>query len=126
MIDPEASCENCSLWEEHGHDLAVVAILRHDNRNIGILGVSFPREMKVDDEERSLLAEVSSDIAFALHDIETERQRARYAQIVDASTEAMVLIDRNYVILEANQSYLNISNWTEGKIGGHKVPRCDR
>ncbi len=74
VLDPDTDCSDCPLSTHH-HELSVVVPLRYAGAELGLLGVSFPRDMEVDEEERSLLLEVAEDIGFALHDIDAERRR---------------------------------------------------
>jgi PAS domain S-box-containing protein len=105
VFNPQVQCTSCRLSREYAGGQAVVVRICHETTNYGILGVSFPDQLAVDEEERTLLAEVAADLAFALCDIQLEGQRDRYAQIVASSQEAMALIDPLYTYLEVNAAY---------------------
>ncbi len=107
-LDPEEICRECLLGGEYNFDLAAVVCLRYEGRDFGMLGVSFPRDVSLDGEEKEILLEVAGDIAFALHDIEIGKQNLHYAQIVATSSEAMALIGPDKCHLEANPSYLRL------------------
>jgi PAS domain S-box-containing protein len=86
----------------------VVAALRTRGRDLGLLVALLPEGCEPDAEELDLAREVAGDLAFALHDIENERQRERYARIVEASSEGMALVDPSLCYLEASPAYLRL------------------
>ncbi|MCK5797059.1 MAG: PAS domain-containing protein, partial [Deltaproteobacteria bacterium] len=110
LLDPETRCNTCPLQHKysHGQDRALVVALRHDKEDLGVLNVSFPVGVSIDDEEKSLFVEMAGDIALALHHISLEKERRRYAQIVATSSEAMALVDRQYRYLVTNPSYCEL------------------
>jgi len=88
-------------------------------RELGMFGACLVRSATVDDDEVSLLIEVAGDLGLALFGIETERRQQAYAQIVASSQEAMALMDRGYVFLEANSSYARLVGRGDSEIAGH-------
>lgn len=74
---PFSDCADCPLSEVHGSRSAMTVRIEHDGRRYGILSVSIPRDFAADQEERDLLEEVSSDIAFGLHTIELEEEHVK-------------------------------------------------
>ena len=106
MCDPAAACEGCSLSDGYGDRVAQATALRHDGKVLGQLGVSIPGGSAADDEERTLLAEVAADVAFALHTIEMERlqreSEERFKVITESSPDAIFLADRM-----GNYTYVN-------------------
>ncbi len=74
--DPLLSCDTCRLAAEYLTETVMVAPLRHGERVFGVMSASVPRELATDDEDRSLFAEVASDIGFALYGIELESARS--------------------------------------------------
>ena len=119
--DPAVACTGCPLSNTYEGNAAITTGLWHNDRLYGWLGVSVPIKYAVDAEEASLLAEIAGDIAFALRNLDLERQRDRYAQIVASSSEAMALVDRGYVYLEANPSYRRLVNQLEGDFSGRHL-----
>ena len=73
--DTANTCRGCALAGTYAGQSAMAIALRHEEHFYGVLAVSLPRELAADPEEQGLFAEVSDDIGFALHSIETERQR---------------------------------------------------
>ncbi len=121
VFNPQVQCTNCRLSGEYGGNQAVVVRLCHEAANYGLLVVSFPDQLTVDEEEKALLAEVAADLAFALCDIQLEGQRDRYAQIVASSQEAMALIDPQYNYLEANAAYGRLVSVSPTELVGQSV-----
>jgi PAS domain S-box-containing protein len=68
--------------------------LAHGSKVYGLLTVSVPRDLVVDDEEQALFEEVASDIAFALHGIEQAKQRARAEKALKESLQTSADIVR--------------------------------
>ena len=118
---PAVSCRNCSMVHGYAGNAAMTVRLRHNDRGYGWLGVSVPAEFAADPEEASLLAEIAGDIAFALHNMGIELKQRRYAQIVASSSEAMALVDRGYVYLEANPSYCRLVIGEDTDLAGQRM-----
>jgi signal transduction histidine kinase/DNA-binding response OmpR family regulator len=68
-------CGDCPLAPPDRGGLAACMLVRHREHVFGSLSVAVPEGIVVDDEERSLLAEIARDLGFALNAIEGERQR---------------------------------------------------
>ncbi|MFV9689939.1 MAG: ATP-binding protein [Desulfobacteria bacterium] len=79
--NPAATCEDCPLMEQYDGRRAKTIRLEHEGRVYGLLSVSVPAELAVNEEERSLFSEVAGDIAFALHAIELDEKRKRVAEL---------------------------------------------
>ena len=82
----------------HGEGTALVTALRHDGKMLGQLSVSIRAGLTPDEEMKSLLAEVATDVAFALHTIEAGRlqreSEARFRIITESSPDAIFLANR--------------------------------
>jgi PAS domain S-box-containing protein len=95
--NPGGECGGCplALAYDGGSGLGVSLILA--GREFGCMGVSVPPECAVDDDEKSLLAEIAGDIALALHgmDVEAERKRSEQTQkaIFDSASDGILLAD---------------------------------
>jgi len=75
--DPATACVDCPLAGEYAGRGAAAVRLEHAGTVHGLLALSIPKEFFGDAEELSLLREVASDIAYALHGIELAEQRDR-------------------------------------------------
>jgi PAS domain S-box-containing protein len=77
MQDVQGHCQTCPLLEMDRSQTPVAVRLEWSDRVYGVLVASVPEQFSADDEERELLEEVADDIAFAVHDVEIQRHRAR-------------------------------------------------
>ncbi|MCD4844999.1 MAG: GAF domain-containing protein [Methanosarcinales archaeon] len=73
--DPRSICTDCPLAETCAGKAAMTLRLEHGETVYGLLSVSVPAGLGLGDEEVSLFEEISSDIAFALYNIELDEQR---------------------------------------------------
>lgn len=86
---PFEICGGCPLAPHYASSYPVVTALRCQEEVSGLLGVSFPETIVLDDEEISLLLETAGDIAFALHAIETERKRRQTEDELRSTSAAL-------------------------------------
>jgi PAS domain S-box-containing protein len=77
--DPSTTCAACPLSSMYDGRGAVTIRLEHGGKVYGLLSVSIPRDLAADKEEQGLFEEVAGDIAFALHNIELEKEAERRA-----------------------------------------------
>jgi len=73
--DPLLACGDCPLARKYKNRSGVAVRLKHNEKIFGLLCVSIPREFLSDKDELDLLKEIAGDIAFGLHNIETEDSR---------------------------------------------------
>ena len=70
VMDKSGECKDCFFKDAcRGREVTIIHV-EHAGRFFGLLAVLLAPDVAVDDEEKSLLAEVASDIAIGLHDIE--------------------------------------------------------
>ena len=119
--DTSDTCRGCPLAEAYPGNGVLTAALRYGGRHYGFLAASVPPRFADDEEEGSLIAEIAGDIAFALHKIEIERQRDQYVRIVANAQDAMALVDRDYMYLEANPSFEALVRRPAAEIVGASV-----
>ncbi|MDG6256860.1 MAG: PAS domain S-box protein [Methanomicrobiaceae archaeon] len=90
--EPASDCRDCPLASRHCGLAAMTRRLEWEDRVYGLLSISIPPEMATDDEEQALFEEAASDIGFALHAYETERERTRAeAALFEANTKLNLL-----------------------------------
>jgi PAS domain S-box-containing protein len=90
--NPSSACRDCSLASRCRGRAAMTGRLECEGRVYGLLSLSIPREMANDEEEQVLFEEVASDIGFALHAFEIERDRARAEEaLFEANTKLNLL-----------------------------------
>ena len=85
ILDNSRECRDCFSKDAcRGREVTILRV-EHAGRFFGLLTVLLAPDVAVDDEEKNLLAEVASDIAIGLHDIEImgilrERERIVWKQ----------------------------------------------
>ncbi len=75
--DPGSDCKGCPLSGKNPGHRNMTIRLKHRKKLYGFLSVSLTKEFAADNEEQSLFIEVAGDIAFALHDIELEKENEK-------------------------------------------------
>ena len=94
LANPHTECAECPGKISHPDAAAVAVPLRHEATTYGVLVAAIRRAWAEDTEELSLLLEVASDIAFALHDLnEADALRAAEAALLESETRYRSLFD---------------------------------
>ena len=91
----EGTCSKCQEQETEITNTRMSVRLEYDGRFFGVLVVSIPSEISVDEEERSLFREVADDIAYALNNLETEENNRRTSNSLAYSQEILKEIFNN-------------------------------
>ncbi|RLE37049.1 hypothetical protein DRJ12_03540, partial [Candidatus Acetothermia bacterium] len=113
IADRAAECGDCPLIGASPRFREMAVRLKHAGTVYGVLMVSLVGEYAEVEEEQHLLEEVASDIAFALHDLESEEERRlarvalqeseeRYRSIVENTHSGILTIDGDYRIIYVN------------------------
>ena len=90
VMDRSRECRDCFFKDVcHGREVTILHV-EHAGRFFGLLAVLLAPDVAVDDEEKSLLAEVASDIAIGLHDIEIMGILREREQIVRKQNEMLM------------------------------------
>ena len=131
MANPVVNCAACPLPTEYRDTAGIAAPLRHEGRTYGVLIAALRAEMAADAEEISLFAEVASDLAFALNDIEMGRQRKRAEEalgqgaanleaIFESSPVGMLILDETTNIVMANAAILTLCGGSKSDVLQHR------
>jgi len=88
--DPPATCTYCPLVSRYQGRGAMTIRLEHRGKVYGVLCVSIPQALTADEEEQSLVKELASDIAFALHNIELEEKRQQAEQELEEKNKQLM------------------------------------
>ncbi len=75
IIEDTAFCQECRLAEDEQTAGRVVIKLEYNNKLYGLLNVGVLHEFINEEQEKSLLEEVASEIAFGLYSNELEKER---------------------------------------------------
>ncbi len=120
-------CMDCPLVEDHPDRGAITASLFRQGRRYGWLVVSAPARFADDPQERSLIRELSDDIAMALENIERDKMRkenrkrleaseARYRRLHETMRDAFVQVDMTGKIIDFNKAFQLMIGYAEQEI----------
>jgi PAS domain S-box-containing protein len=87
IADKISQCVDCPLWTADQDHPVVSARLWYEEKVYGVLTVSVPENITLDKEEMELIGEVAGDIAFALHNIELEKEKKKTDDALHESEE---------------------------------------
>lgn len=112
-------CVHCPLGAHCTRESGVAVPLLQGRRILGVMVISVPHEMVMDEEDLSLLEETADDIAFALNSIEIARKEegaqealrqseARFRLLVKNAPLGILSTDIDGEILETNAKAVDI------------------
>jgi len=131
MKDPVSECSDCPLSASYGGRGAMTTRLEHNGKVYGIASVSTPKNLATEKEEMRLFAEVTGDIAFALHSLELgekykqavenlKTSADKYRILFETTGTATVIIEEDTTISVANTEFEKLSGYSKEEIEGKK------
>jgi PAS domain S-box-containing protein len=124
-VSPSKDCEACPLQRHYAFDAAVCVELRHNQLCHGYLGIALAPGASLDADEESLLLEIAGDLAFALHDIETERRslqnEAKFRVIAENSPDAIFVADPQGQFTYVNEAAAQLLGFSHATLLGMSV-----
>ena len=126
--NPITSCTDCPLSPGYRGRGAITARLYYSGNTYGVLSASVPKHVVADPGEKDLFAEISGEIAFALHQMELEQQyQETHEELRVTSTYAaenpypVFRITTDGTIVYANEGSRRVlEKW--GRHSGEKIP----
>jgi len=126
--DPISICADCPLAGTYSGKWGMTIRLEHGENVYGLISVSFPKGFTDYEEEKSLFTEAAGDIAFALHNLELEKERTqkeealriseeRYSTLVEESFDG-IFIQKGPKIIFANRRLHDMLGYDEGDLVG--------
>ncbi len=78
VSNPVKECTECLLSKDYSDRGSMAVRLTHEGKNYGFMVLSVPRELSLDDTEKSIVKEIADDITFGLYrmDLEVKRKKA--------------------------------------------------
>jgi len=123
--DPASTCTGCPLAQQYSGRGAMTIRLEHSGKVYGLMSVSIPAHLAVDQEEQSLFEEVAGDIAFGLHNIELDKERKqaeeKYRKLIKTTSEGFWFLNSKKLTIEVNQSLCDMLGYTRNEMIG-KTP----
>ncbi len=127
--DPGSYCTECPLHENYPAKSAMTIRLKHADSIYGILTVSFPHTLALDEDEKSVLEEVAGDIAFALYNIARDEARRlaeekiaenerMYRTLLETTPEGFWYIDGEGKTVDVNNSIVKMTGYAREEIVG--------
>ena len=110
--NPPSTCSDCPLSESYAGMGSLASRLEYGGRIYGLIAASVEKNYIDDREEKSLFEEVAGDIAFGMHNIETENElkksKERYQKYFEKTGDAIFILkmggEHHGRILDANSS----------------------
>ncbi|MEA3281731.1 MAG: GAF domain-containing protein [Euryarchaeota archaeon] len=137
ILDNVSECRDCFFKDACRGRVATILHVEHAGRFFGLLAVLLAPDVAVDDEEKSLLAEVASDIAIGLHDLEMTGILREREQIVRKQNEMLIelakcnelysgdLVDSLHVITAATARAVEVERVSVWQYADdHSMLRC--
>ena len=127
--NPETECKDCPLAKKFPGKGRMTIRLEYEGKIYGLMTVSIPVEFIKDKEEHNLLKEVAGDIAFALYNIEVEKERKQtekhnrfLSTVVMQSADGMAVANMEGDLLFVNNKWVSMHGYEkEEELLGQKL-----
>lgn len=121
-----STCEGCPLPDECRESGAAVIRLEHGEKVFGLLNISLPMDVVLDEEESSLILELAGDVAFALYSYEQEEKKTqtekalreseeRFRELADSLPQVVFEMDEKGILTFANRNAFDIFGYTQSE-----------
>ena len=132
IVDKSKDCGDCPFGSAYAGNATVLIRVEHAGKLFGLLAIALAADVDVDvdatADEKELLKEVASDIAFALHDIELDEARKAIENALQESEEKYRTLIENvqdgvFLIQDGelkfvNEAFARIPGYTVEEIRG--------
>ena len=100
FMDRSLDCGDCSFIKLHLCRNSLLMRITYNGKHFGFLVISIESDKYIDEEEKELLEEVTSDIAFGLHSIELQEKHKQAEKELKQSYEKLqkTMEDTIYII----------------------------
>ena len=131
IVNPSETCD-CPLSAKYHQNSIGISLLKNGDRIYGVLAASSANTFEIGKEEKSLLHEISNDISFALHALETKkqhrdaeehiRQQHLFLQLLmDAIPMSVFYKDTRGIYVGCNETFADSLGRPKSDIIGKKV-----
>jgi len=120
------NCTNCYLSDTYHDTAALAGVLRHGDRDYGVLVVSLPAGMADDPEEQSLFHELVGDVAYALYAMESadrrREQEVKFRSYVDNAPYGIFIADKEGHYVDVNPAACTITGYFRDELLSMCIP----
>jgi PAS domain S-box-containing protein len=120
------TCGNCPISVLDQNRGAVCVRLEHAEHIFGFLNISFPIESEMNEEEQSLLIELSGDISYALYGFEQEKRKAqiekslrkseqKYRELADSLPQVVFEMNAEWILTFVNHNAYKVFGYTQSE-----------
>lgn len=119
-------CKECLMFGKLPGEKELTVRLCDENKIFGILSVSLPIELVTNKEEHFLLLDLAADIAFALHNIDIEKQKDLVTESLHESEEQFkslsessptgILLFQDEKFIYANPTSVSIAEYNKEEL----------
>ena len=130
--DPASTCTECPLAQKYSGRAGFTIRLEYNGKVYGLMSVSIPAHLAVDQEEQSLFEELAEDIAFCLYNIELDEERKqstealrtseeRYFNLFDNANDLIQVVNPAGKMLAVNKKWLATLEYSQEDVKGLRV-----
>ena len=120
---PLRMCTDCPLSSQYEGRAALTVRLNYEEKVLGLLSVSLPKDFAADEEEVGLFREMAGDVAFGVYAIDLEEQHRkadmaleaseeRYRGLVESLSDLVLIVDPNGSFTYLNPEFEKITGYS--------------
>ena len=126
VIEPLRECEDCPLCGTYRGTTALKFGFGQNLELQGVLSLRLAEDHKIDEEEKSLVAEVAGDIGHGLRRVEAEealeRSETRYRRLFETAQDGMLILNADTgQIIDANPFIRDILGYSHEELVGKQL-----
>ncbi len=124
-IDSKDCDSSCVFKNKVPPHQSMILPLKRKNKLNGVLHIAFEENVKLDDEEKAMLKEVATDLAFAREKKKTEKElrksEQKYRRLFNSIRDAILVADTNRNIVDCNKAFNDLFEYDLEDIKGKKT-----
>lgn len=123
----EEYCKGCTYCVFPSNHTTVLLPLMKNNSITGVISVCFEAERKIDEEELTLLAQVTNDLAFAQSKLKTEAELEETYEIINMSPAVAFLWkkEEGWPVEFVSENVQNLCGYTAEELTSDKLSYAD-